>query len=90
MTQNLKQLLVDAYKSSQMELACFGRLHQEPDFPTSEKDVTPFIRERTRLYRESWITQPLREALELLGFSEELRAADKEIARDPRTWSYKI
>lgn len=25
------------------------------NLPTSEKDVTPFIRERTRLWRETWI-----------------------------------
>ena len=85
---SVKELLLAAYRSSSMELAEFSSLlGGEKDLPTTEKEVTPFIRERTRLYRHSWLVTPLQEALDKLGFEVERREVDKGLAKDPRTWS---
>lgn len=35
-------------------------------YPTNEREVNAFIKERTRLWRETWIESPLVEALEIL------------------------
>jgi hypothetical protein len=46
-----------------MELARFGQLANKGLLPTTEAEVTEFIKQRTRLYRESWIIAPLEEAI---------------------------
>ena len=90
MERSIKELLLAAYHSSQMELAEFGKMftpEEGIELPTSEKEVTPFIRQRTDLYRRSWLITPLKEALDKLGFEKERMAADAELATDHRTWS---
>ena len=93
MNRSIKELLLAAYKSSNMELAEFGKLFPNETgvvpLPTIEKEVTPFIRQRTELYRLSWLVLPLKEALDKLGFEEERKKIDAEIVNDPRTWSNK-
>ena len=91
MDRSIKELLLAAYQSSNMELAEFGRFFplekEDAPLPTTEKEVTPFIRRRTDLYRRSWLITPLQEVLDKLGFEEERRRMDEDIAADPRTWS---
>jgi len=61
-------LVRDVYESCTMQRAGFDHIHPPTDdnLPETEKDVTPFIRKRTRLYRHSWQLTPLKEALEIL------------------------
>ena len=93
MDRSIKELLLAAYKSSNMELAEFGLIFDhnkgKAPLPTTENEVTSFIRQRTDLYRRSWLVTPLKEALDKLGFEEDRRKVDAEIASDPRTWSNK-
>ena len=85
---SIKHLLLAAYRSSNMELAEFSSLlGGEKNLPTTEAEVTPFIRERTELYRRSWLISPLREALDQLGFEVERQEVDEDLAKDRRTWS---
>jgi hypothetical protein len=58
----LNRALVDA----RMERASFSRLHDKEPFPTTEAEVTEFIKERTRIYRDSWIISPLEQAIRLI------------------------
>jgi hypothetical protein len=61
--------LIDALREMQrvsnMQTAAFGHIAppavDEPrlPYPTCEADVTPFIAERTRIWRETWITGQL-------------------------------
>lgn len=55
----LRQVVTDA----KMERASFSQLASKGPFPTTESEVTEFIKQRTRLYRESWIIGPLEEAI---------------------------
>ena len=93
MNRTVKELLLAAYQSSNMELAEFGKFFANEKgvvpLPTTEKEVTPFIRQRTELYRHSWLVTPLQEALDKLGFEKERKDVDAEIAKDHRTWSNK-
>ena len=89
MDKSVKELLLAAYMSSNMELAEFGLIFPSSLLPTTEKEVTPFIRQRTDLYRRSWLITPLKEALDKLGFEEDRKKVDKEMAADHRTWSNK-
>lgn len=65
--QELLRLFEDALRSAKLETADFGTICQSGPFPTQERQVTKFIRERTRLYRESWIISPLREAIKIVN-----------------------
>lgn len=57
----------DALSSSKMENADFsGMGFSESDRVVAEKDVTTFIKNRTALYRNSWITGPLFRAIKIL------------------------
>ena len=92
MERSIKELLLAAYKSSNMELAEFGTIFDGKGMtplPKTEKEVTLFIRRRTDVYRRSWLVTPLKEALDKLGFEEERKRVDNELAADPRTWSNK-
>ena len=69
MAKSVIALLEAALASSRLELAEFGKIWPPENglpYPTSEKEVTPFIRERTKIYRESWLITPLELALEAL------------------------
>lgn len=54
-----------------MEKAHFGDIGRVGPFPTTEGEVTDFIKERTRIYRQSWIIGPLEEALSLVKADEQ-------------------
>ena len=72
--RSVLELLESALKSSRLELSEFGSIFPEEGclpYPKTEKDVTPFIRERTALYRKTWLIDPLLEAIEILGGKHE-------------------
>jgi hypothetical protein len=65
--QEIIRLLEDARKAATLKTAAFGQIYPEnPNYPTSEKEVTPFIQERVRIHHESWIIGPIDEAIEAL------------------------
>ena len=69
-SRRVAELLLDARRSATMKTANFDLIHAIPGeepLPTREGEVTKFIQNRTRIYRESWIISPLDEALEALG-----------------------
>ena len=63
----LLSLLREAVEHAEMEHADFGSFwvqgEKELPLPTTDKQVTPFIRQRTRVYRDSWLIRPLRAAI---------------------------
>lgn len=66
----LNRVLIDA----QMERAAFGQLNTREPLPTNEAEVDKFIKERTRLYRQSWIISPLKRAITLIERDGKKRA----------------
>ena len=65
--RELLEILNRALLDAQVERASFSQLHSKGPFPTTEAEVTAFIRERTRIYRESWIIAPLKSAIKLVA-----------------------
>lgn len=65
--EEILRLLNAALESARLTRADFGQINSSGSFPTQERQVTKFIRERTRLYRESWIVSPLEEAIALIN-----------------------
>lgn len=55
--------LREVLRIASMETTNFSQLHGPHDFPTSEKEVTLFIKERTRLWRQTWIIPQLKKAI---------------------------
>jgi len=49
--------LQEIRRASRMERADFSGMYYE--LPKSSGEVTAFVKETTRLYRTSWITEPL-------------------------------
>lgn len=75
MKRSIIELLRGALEASRLELSEFGRLHPTTyenalPYPKNEKEVTPFIKERVKLHHDTWITNPIKEALELLGIDD--------------------
>jgi hypothetical protein len=68
--ERLLSLLREAYEHATLEHADFGSFWVQGDkllpFPTTDKQVTPFIIERTQTYRQSWLLSPLSRAIELI------------------------
>lgn len=64
--EELLRLFDSARRAAKLDTADFGKIGSTGPFPTQERQVTKFIRERTRLYRESWIITPLQQAIELI------------------------
>ena len=93
MTQTVKEELLQVYRAAKFELAEFGSIGPNTTgvhpLPENEKQVTSFILSRTQLYRDSWLLRPLREAMLQLGYEEEIRQIEQELAADPRTHSNK-
>jgi hypothetical protein len=58
-TKEVAKQIRAAIAAAKLERAEFGSVHKSEDVPA-------FIRERTRLYRESWIVGPLEIALEII------------------------
>lgn len=68
--RRIKEVLRDAQRTLTMETADFSRIWLSDDdapLPKTEAEVTEFIRNRTRLWRQSWVEAPIQEALELLN-----------------------
>lgn len=66
--RRLIELLSRAYADATMSNSAFDHICIEAgeDLPKSEKEVTAFIRNRTDLWRRSWILSPLEDALSIL------------------------
>ena len=71
------ELLNRALTDAQMERASFSQIHPKGPFPTCEAEVDKFIKDRTRLYRESWIIGPLRQAIKLIERDGKKRGSDE-------------
>ena len=64
---NIVELLEAALASANLELAEFGRIFPDGNlvpYPTNEKEVTAFIKDRVRLHHDTWIIKPIKTALE--------------------------
>jgi hypothetical protein len=49
-----------------MEDANFSKVYPEDSYPTSENEVTEFIKNRIKIYIDSWIAAPIKQALKEL------------------------
>lgn len=61
--------LKEMHKISTMQTAAFYKLIQEENdlpYPSCEAEVTPFIIQRTKIWRETWITNQLEWIIEEL------------------------
>lgn len=65
--RRINEVLRDAQRTLAMETADFSQIVPTTPLPKTEAEVTDFIRERTRLWRDSWIDAPIQEALNLLN-----------------------
>lgn len=64
------ELLRAARDSAKLDLAEFGHIFPEGKdlpYPTNEKEVTEFIRNRIDLHHRTWIIGPIERALRKLG-----------------------
>ena len=59
---SLRGLVKRALHAAKMADAEFSR-NYDSNLPKTEKEVTEFIKERTKVYRDSWIIKPLEAAL---------------------------
>jgi hypothetical protein len=69
MTRKEHEQLQEIRRMVTFESAHFRELFEDPvkhPLPKSETDVDAFIRERTRIFRETWILGPLDELLAVL------------------------
>lgn len=64
--EEILRLLASALESAELTRADFAEIATGGSFPTQEREVTKFIRERTRLYRDTWIVPRLKEAAEII------------------------
>ncbi len=66
--RELREKLAEIRAIATMENAGFNLMWPDAKdpLPTTENQVTPFIRERTRLWRASWIIGPLDEIIKEL------------------------
>jgi len=68
--ENVITTLEGALKSAKMTMAEFGKIFPELEdllpYPTTEEEVTAFIKQRTEIYRNSWLIMPIESALRML------------------------
>ena len=62
-TQEEYELLCFLYDYIKLKHAIFDEIEDSDIVKIKKGNVTEFIKERTRLYRESWIMEPLRNFL---------------------------
>ena len=60
--------LKEVERSSTMKNANFDLLSRDAKYPTTSKEVTPFIKKVTKLWRYSWLTDPLKDIIKELEF----------------------
>lgn len=65
---SLIESLSEARRISKMETCNFSRIvpNKDDQIPTNENEVTPFIKKRIYMWMESWIGDPLDEAIKVL------------------------
>lgn len=64
LTKQQRALIERALKAATFENALFYNIVKQGPFPKCEAEVTMWIQERTRLYRESWIIARLQAILD--------------------------
>jgi len=68
--ERLLALLREVAMHATLEHADFGGFWVHDDkalpFPKTDKEVTPFIKQRTEVFRQSWLSRPLKHAIELI------------------------
>lgn len=64
---SLISLIENALRAASYDTASFEDICGSKEITLKESEVTTFIRERTRLHRETWIIAPLKEALKKLS-----------------------
>lgn len=62
--------LEEALEATRMEKAGFGDICSNKTVTLEESEVTDFIRERTLLYRRTWIIYRLERAIEIIKESK--------------------
>ncbi len=60
--------LKEVYRVSTMETADFTGSIVDAKYPKNQLEVTPFIKESTDLWRQTWITNPLQDIIKRLKF----------------------
>lgn len=63
LTQKQQREIREVIRVATMERSSFSRIGFDGPFPTSEAEVNAFIRERTKIWRETWIIGPLEKLL---------------------------
>lgn len=71
MEDNIIAVLERTLKSAKMEEAELsyiwpGEHYGFLPYPTNEKEVTAWIKQRTQIYRETWLVQPINQVLQML------------------------
>jgi hypothetical protein len=80
--------LKEALDAAKLTRASFSNLFPDDPLPTSEKEVTEFIRRRTRLYRETWVIPTMRRLLAkidprtLIGEEVSVRGVGRVVVSD--------
>ena len=70
MERPIIELLQGALDAAMLERSEFGKIFTPDDavpFPTTENEVTAFIKDRVSLHHNSWIVKPIKEVLKLIG-----------------------
>lgn len=60
------KLLIDAREASRLKRAVFTQIRPTGLYPTCEAEVDRFIKNRIKLYIDTWVAGPIEEALSLL------------------------
>jgi hypothetical protein len=90
--------LEDVLRHATLNTSSFGHIGtmaDGADFPVDEREVDAFIRERTRIYRRSWILSPLlrvintlriRDRQDAIEMPELIPDRERRARKDKRAW----
>jgi len=80
------KLIEGVRKTIEMDTAEFEIMWEDSEdkLPTKEKEVTEFIKRRTRLWRGSWIADPLGEVIDYLRVMTTHKTSTQDDARARR------
>ena len=60
-------IIADAHSASLMKTVCFApSAFDDTPLPKNESEVNQFIKDKTELFRETWISSPLNTAINIL------------------------
>ena len=60
------KLLIDAKEASNLKRVVFSQIQPTDSYPTCEAEVDSFIKHRIKIYIDTWVAGPIKEALSLL------------------------